>query len=239
MGRIHRYRTAWRRHRRSKGFGIHSPYAFNFVLNVLRERLPYYNYAYLKQLRQAVIKETSGMGKRHPRVMSYKNAKMLFRVANFFNPELIFQAGTNYGYSSASLLSCSTLSRLHLYEPALERFPVVANVLQPFLDDIETYNELDVALNCYKNELGERKPFVLINSINNDSEYDKLLCYVKAVLNNEGVVILRNISKNDYMKRFWFDCKSSAIHGHTYSNEKLAIIVSRAQLPLQHFLLWF
>ena len=42
MGRMHRYRTALSRRHRSGGFGIHSPFAFNFVLNVLRERLPYY-----------------------------------------------------------------------------------------------------------------------------------------------------------------------------------------------------
>lgn len=33
-----------KRLRSSRGFGIHSPFAYNFVLNVLRERYPYYAY---------------------------------------------------------------------------------------------------------------------------------------------------------------------------------------------------
>lgn len=33
-----------KRQRSSRGFGIHSPFAYNFVLNVLRERYPYYAY---------------------------------------------------------------------------------------------------------------------------------------------------------------------------------------------------
>ena len=43
MGRLRRYRTAFKRYRHGKGFGIHSPFAFSFVLKVLRERLPYYS----------------------------------------------------------------------------------------------------------------------------------------------------------------------------------------------------
>ena len=39
-----RYINAWSRHHRSGGFGIHSPYAYQFVRNVWRQRLPYYAY---------------------------------------------------------------------------------------------------------------------------------------------------------------------------------------------------
>jgi hypothetical protein len=45
-----RYLNAWSRHHRSGGFGIHSPYAYQFVRNVWRKRLPYYAYDGLRQL---------------------------------------------------------------------------------------------------------------------------------------------------------------------------------------------
>ncbi|MDE7397617.1 MAG: hypothetical protein K2M98_07820, partial [Muribaculum sp.] len=35
--------------RGSRGFGIHSPFAFEFVLNVLRDRHPFYAYEELKR----------------------------------------------------------------------------------------------------------------------------------------------------------------------------------------------
>ena len=93
MGIIRRYRTAITRHHRSAGFGIHSPHAFNFVTNVLRGRLPYYAYDDIAALRQAVIKESASRWP-HPRIISFKNAKLLFRVVNHFNPMEMLQIGT-------------------------------------------------------------------------------------------------------------------------------------------------
>ena len=81
MGRLRRYRTAFGRYKRGKGFGIHSPFAFGFVLKVLRERNPYYAYSNLESLRKLVISHTRHHF-RHPRIISLKNAKIIFRVAN-------------------------------------------------------------------------------------------------------------------------------------------------------------
>ena len=209
------------------------------MLNVLRERLPYYNYAYLRELRQAIIARTSKL-RRHPRVMSYKNAKMLFRIANYFMPKVLLQVGTNYGYSTASVMSVSRKSLLHLYEPRLDRFPVVADTLKPFVEFITTHNSLKSAVEAYRNVLPEgEKPFVLGGSVPGPDDYDTLLRFLNTVLDNEGVIVLRNLQRDENMRRLLNDCASHATFGHIYTNEKLAVIVSLKHLPFQRFLLWF
>lgn len=239
MGRIRRYKTAFNRARRSKGFGIHSPYAFRFVLDVLRERLPYYNYAYLNELRRAIIARTSRL-RRHPRVMSFKTAKMLFRIANHFTPSVIMQVGTNYGYSTASVMSVSRKSTLHLYEPQLDRFPVVADTLKPFFDFITTHDSLKQALKAYRQALPEgEKPFVLVASVPTEGDYEPLRDYLATVLDGEGVIILRNLQRDETMRRLLDDCSRHAAFGHIYTNEKIAVIVALRHLPFQRFLLWF
>lgn len=45
--RIKRVATALQRYKRSRGFGVHSPFAFHFILRVLREKSPYYCYPQL------------------------------------------------------------------------------------------------------------------------------------------------------------------------------------------------
>ena len=98
---------------RSKGFGIHSPFAFKFVLNVLRERMPYYAYEEISHLRSIAASHAKGMFKRK-RIISFKSAKMLFRITNYFNPSHILQLGTSYGVSSASMLAVSPDIQLFL-----------------------------------------------------------------------------------------------------------------------------
>ncbi len=242
MGRLHRYRTVLSRRHRSHGFGIHSPFAFNFVLNVLCERLPYYAYGYLHDVRQAVLESSRG-DFRHPRVISLKNAKMLFRITNHFTPGHILQVGTNYGISAVSMMSVSGNSRLSLYEPHLEKFPVVGQVLEPFLDYIDCYNDLSVAIGEYRAAIGDGgRAFVLVNNVpENDADKESLLQYLHAIITDAGggVIIMRNLSRSKGMAALWDTCLGWATCGHSYTNEKLGVMVASAKLPLQHFFLWF
>ena len=239
MGRIKRYRTAWSRHHRSAGYGIHSPFAFNFVLNVLRERLPYYCYEDIDSLRKAVIAATRH-NFRHPRIISYKNAKLIFRVTNYFSPRQVLQVGTSYGVSSVSMLHTSEQMRLVLYEPHLDRYPVVGEVLLPYLERIEFHNDLAVAEARYASTMaGGEVPYVVINDLPKDEDAEELERFLAPMLSGGAVVIMRNLSRNDRMKSLWKRLRDGMRHGQTFTNEKIAIIVANEKLPLQHFFLWF
>ena len=91
MGKIRRYCTALTRYRKSKGFGIHSPFAFHFVLNVLREKSAYYAYADISERRNEARRMKRLLKVRKPRMISEKSARMMFRIANYFNPKMILQ----------------------------------------------------------------------------------------------------------------------------------------------------
>lgn len=66
-----RVKRAWR----SRGFGIHSPFAFRFVTAVLRERSEYYGYQELRK---------SGPGKD-----GFRRASLLFRLVCEFIPDVV------------------------------------------------------------------------------------------------------------------------------------------------------
>ena len=63
----------WRRLRHGRGFGVHSPFAYRFIREVLRERCAYYAYDRV----DALAAEWPG---------GVSGARMLFRVAAFVNP---------------------------------------------------------------------------------------------------------------------------------------------------------
>ncbi len=238
MGRIKRYRTALSRHHRSKGHGIHSPSAYNFVRFVLREKLPYYCYSDMKELRQAVIDSMCGV-KSHPRVITFKGMKMLFRITNFFNPQRIMQVGTSYGLTAATMLNVSSQSSLWLYEPHLDAYPVVGNVLAPYLDSVAFYNRLDAALDDYAGAVAGDMPFVLANSLPEGGDERLLSERLLAMLRGDCVLVLRNIHRSDSMKRLWRHLQQAMAHGQSFTNEKIGVIVAKRSLNLEHFFLWF
>lgn len=67
-------RRGWlQRLRHGRGFGVHSPWAYRFIREVLRERLPYYAYP-----------EVDSLAKGWPG--GREHARMLMRIAAFMQP---------------------------------------------------------------------------------------------------------------------------------------------------------
>lgn len=239
MGIIRRYRTAIKRHHRSAGFGIHSPHAFSFVTNVLRGRLPYYAYEDIAQLRQSVINASSSIWP-HPRIISYKNAKLLFRIVNNFNPSQILQIGTCYGVSSACMLAVNRKSHITLYEPNIGVYPPTYQVFERLGDRVTRNDTLETTLQDYDSCLDNKPPFILINSLPNpEQNYSTLLKWLQNHLNGECVVIMRNLARHNHMMNLWNECKATVVNGQTFTNEKIAIIVANPKLQREDFFLWF
>lgn len=65
------------RFRHRKGYGIHSPFAFNFVTGVIYELGEYYAYRSLDQVRKTI----------HHRYLRRKDYRLLMRLANFQRPQ--------------------------------------------------------------------------------------------------------------------------------------------------------
>jgi len=206
---------------------------------VLREKSPYYGYEYLDGLRSAVIESLRGSG-RHSRVISLKDLKMLYRITNYFNPQQILQVGTCYGMTVAGMLNVSSESRLWLYEPSLGNYPVAGEVLAPYLDSIEMYNSLQVALDDYKKAMENGgEPFVVINSISAEEDHEALMQYLETVLEGEGVIVMRNLNGSEMMKKMWVGLKEKMTRGQSFTNEKIGVMVVSEKLNLEHFFLWF
>lgn len=80
------------------GYGVHSPFAFNFITNVIYEKIPYYAYAEIDRV------GTMGQGSgKLPR----KVQRLLFRLVNFLQPDVVVEAG-----DFSAPLPCLDLARV-------------------------------------------------------------------------------------------------------------------------------
>ncbi len=229
MNLCRRYLTALSRRRRSAGYGIHSPFGFKFVREVIAQPLPYYNYALLRELRRRVIASRATPWP-HSDVIPLSEAKLLFRLANRFQPENILQIGTSYGIAAASLRYANT--EAHLYV-CLNNGDTFANPSE----HIHPYNRIARTLAEYGDTRSDR-PFVVVNSLVEANQADTLAQWLRKNAGGKSTVIVRNLHRNTLCMEIWSQFTASLTNGQTYTNHKIGIAVVDPKLQREHFNLW-
>src|SRR6202035_4411033 len=109
----------------SKGHGIHSPFVYEFVTEVLNDRRSYYSYEKIEEVKKNLLqderslpvkdfgtgstqtsvskKKISDVAKKA--VSTQKFGRLLFRLSNYYQAETIIEMGSSLGVSTAYLAS--------------------------------------------------------------------------------------------------------------------------------------
>lgn len=99
-----------------KGYGVHSPFAFDLITNVIEERYAYPCYGSIEQLRRRLMRDNTPLGgsrvtvrqatRRH--AIARKRGQLLFRLANYLGPKRLLQVGTGVGISTLYMTAYSS-----------------------------------------------------------------------------------------------------------------------------------
>ncbi|MFA6779101.1 MAG: class I SAM-dependent methyltransferase, partial [Paludibacteraceae bacterium] len=114
------------KHRR--GFGIHSPFVFHLVTDVIEETLPYYKYSLIEKVRHLLLKTekivfvedfgTGVSGQRRISKIVRRSAKskyyaqVLFRLVNYYKANDILELGTSFGLTTMYLAAPNSKSNV-------------------------------------------------------------------------------------------------------------------------------
>jgi predicted O-methyltransferase YrrM len=149
---LHYYRTA----SNGVGHGIHSPFVFDFVKNVLNDKREFYAFAPIERLRlvlkndQSIIQVDdlgagSSVSKSNQRTISQiaryalkskKLAQFLFRLVNYYQPENIIELGTSLGVTTAYLGAANPKANVYTIEGA----PAIAAIARKNLQALNVHN---------------------------------------------------------------------------------------------------
>lgn len=131
---LHYYFTA----SNGKGHGIHSPFVFDFVKNVLNDKKEYSCYTLIEKRRAALLKDDSvievedfGAGssviKTSKRIVKQiaksslkpkKFSQLLFRMIQYYQPKTIVELGTSLGITTAYLAAGNSQATVYTCEGA-------------------------------------------------------------------------------------------------------------------------
>ena len=130
-----------RRFRKRCGYGVHSPFAFDLITQVIYQKTPYYKYKDL-----AAEQEKLALEKGKPwNYESKKIKQLLFRLVNYAQPATIVDAGTlaastlylKAGKEEADYTSASHLNELFLESGVPVDFLYLHDYRDPqFMEDV-------------------------------------------------------------------------------------------------------
>jgi predicted O-methyltransferase YrrM len=119
-----------------KGHGVHSPFVFDFIIHVLNDQKKYECYDITESLRKELLAnnttievEDFGAGSAvipfknrkvkdiaHSSLKKKKYARLLFRIAKYYQSKTIVELGTSLGITTCYLASANTNSRVFTFE---------------------------------------------------------------------------------------------------------------------------
>lgn len=130
------------------GHGMHSPFVYDFIRNVLIDDRHYYAYDIVERFRALLLKEDAllevedmGAGsaygaKSQRRISSIaasaakgrKLSQLLFRIVKYYQPSLIIELGTSLGISSAYMSLANPGAKIF----TIEGSPAIANAARQY-----------------------------------------------------------------------------------------------------------
>lgn len=226
------FNLGMRKLKHRKGFGVHSPFAFSIITQVIEEKLPYYAYHRMQTLyrKQAPI--------------PFKVACLLFRLANRFKCRTIVELGCDGGYTMLPLLLSDSRNRLctqapdemqHEITSRLSLFKIPAERIT-FTEDITAID----AAEKYDMIVINQDPFAPAKTNNKiDVEAEKLVQWVMTHAKEDSLIFVNGIQPRQRLEQFWdllCDRDDVSITMDLYNN---GLAILKPRFFKQHYIVAF
>ena len=203
------------RYRTSKGFGVHSPFAFKFITRVLRETLPFYAYSNQK----IRYRDAERNSVKHP-FLTLKRIRLLFRTVNFFCPNSVVQIGADNGLVTAALLDVNSAMKIARCG--------CDDVFES--QSVTEYPSIDALPSDMVPEM------VIVVDTEKSENTEKIL---QQAVEAESVIVFPCIDHKEQIKDLWQALNAAAKdYGMTFTNDKFGVLVAKKNLPRQNFNVW-
>ncbi|GLB50829.1 O-methyltransferase [Neptunitalea lumnitzerae] len=237
--------------------GVHSPFVYDFVTKCCYNKAKQPEYKQIKNYRKTLFKNTTtitvedfGAGskvfKSNQRAIhkiaktagiTYRRAKLLYRITNYFSPETILEIGTSLGMATFPMALGSKKAKITSIEGCNNTAKTAAASLQKF--NIKN-TKIEIAeFTSFLNQLPKinQKPFDLIYFDGNHTKIDTLN-YFELLLpykHNNSVWIFDDIHWSKEMTEAWEIIKEHPEVQVTIDSFYWGIVFFRKEQAKQNF----
>lgn len=209
---------------KGRGFGVHSPWAYQLIETVINEKRPYYAYDDLFSFWEAAPKYM-------PQYPENRD-KLLFRFTNYIQPRFILEVGTGAGVSTGYLASVSTRTPIvtidskhlavNLVRKNFKRFTQIdyriGDVLKEIQKVLDTNPQLDLVHIAHTNFYRE--------------VFDMILPYV----NENTLIVVEDMGKK-VKKEWWNQIIQDERIGVTFRMKKVGLLFFDLKKNKQHYVI--
>lgn len=240
--------------------GVHSPFVFRLVNNVLYNDVAFYAYERVEAVRAAM--KTSGeqlncvdlgagskTGARTVRkvrslakysVKPAKYAQLLFRLANYFETKKMLEIGSSLGITSAYLALANTSGKLI----SLEGCPEILRLAE------QNIRQLEISNVCFiEGNFDDTLPPVLASEkqidlvfIDGNHRKESTLRYFRQCLDclsDEGLIVVDDIYWSPEMTAAWEEIKKHPAVTVTVDLYQMGLVFKRPEQAKENFVLRF
>ena len=198
------YIKAIRRLRHRRGFGVHSPFAFNLITKVIEENFMYYSYAEIEQIRREKLQGKLNRKSLNRRAeISFKKGSLLFRLVNRFTPSFILEICTAWGISTLYLHNGHSTSHLVCIEPDNAVAEMAKKVVGDNKESISFLTDsLSHSLDLYFIS-GTELNFVYVHQLSNPADYTWLIPLLIEHSGDKTVWVINGIRSHERIAAAW------------------------------------
>lgn len=183
-----------RKIRHRKGYGVHSPFAYNLITKVIEEKSGYYAYQQIEGLHRTLHDKQS---------LNKRRYRLLFRLTNRFKPQTIIEAGSEGGYSTLYLQKgCPTAQHFCIEPDPIKR--AAAEQLLMRLPGKVTYINASIADGLsFLSEKGVQPHFIYLHPLADARQYEAAFAQIAPLLNETCILVVDGIRQSKEILHCW------------------------------------
>ncbi|MDR1980939.1 MAG: SAM-dependent methyltransferase [Tannerellaceae bacterium] len=194
----------YRKIRYRKGYGVHSPFVYDFITKVVEERSPYYCFHDIELIRKRLFGDKTVAQVVRKKAIDPKRGALLFRTAHYFKARNIVQIGSCMGLSTLYLTSYAAGLRC----VSLESVPSYASISRWVYDEAAR-TPVDLRVGDCKALLPDvlidlaRLDLVYVHPLFEQHDMDWLFNACLKHVHTGTICIFDGIKATGAMRRFW------------------------------------